>query len=328
MKFEYSAGAVVYRYKEGRRQYLFLKSQEGWLGIPKGHIEKGETAEQAAVRETMEESGLRITLDRFFKDKFSYWFVFNNEKIHKDLTIFLARIDGNSRVMISDENTGYKWLRYDQAMRQLKYRNLKSVLKSAHDYINREEAMRIVNDEYAALPGRTKEWDLSAVFVPGEGPLNAKVVLLGQAPGRNEDMQRRPFIGVSGRLLDRLIHIAGLKRSDAYIFSTVQFFPPENRVPTDDEINLCRPFLKRQLEIIKPRVVVLLGAVASREMLGLANVMSERGKTIEKNGVVYLVTLHPAAAVRMKKFTPLLEQDFRKLKQLIKGDGNSAKQTA
>ncbi|MGI0133977.1 MAG: NUDIX domain-containing protein, partial [Candidatus Micrarchaeaceae archaeon] len=99
MKFEYSAGAVVYRHKDGKRQYLFLKSEEGWLGIPKGHIEEGETAEQAAIREIREEAGLDVELDMFFRDKFSYWFVFDKQKIHKDLTIFLSRVHGGPKVM-------------------------------------------------------------------------------------------------------------------------------------------------------------------------------------------------------------------------------------
>lgn len=321
MKFEYSSGAFVYRNKDGKRQYLFLKSEEGWLGIPKGHIEKGETAEQAAMREIREESGLDVALDKFFRDKFSYWFVFNNEKIHKDLTVFLARLDGKPKVTISEEHAGFKWLTYAQSMKQLKYRNLKGILKRVDDYINRQERMEELNSEYAELPNKTSGWDLSKTLVPGEGPLDADVVLLGQAPGRNEDIQRRPFIGVSGRLLDHMIQVAGLKRDRVYILSTVQFFPPENRAPTDEEIEWCRPFLMRQIKVIKPKIVVLLGSVASKEMLGIANVMSEHGKVAEKDGIAYLVTIHPAAAIRMKKFTPLLEQDFRKLKGLAKFHG-------
>ncbi len=92
--------------------------------------------------------------------------------------------------------------------------------------------IRKLNLEYSRLP-RGRNWKLSERFVPGEEPLDAEVMIIGQAPGRNEDIQKRPFIGASGKFLDRLIRLAGLDRKLIYVCSVVQFFPPKNRVPTE-----------------------------------------------------------------------------------------------
>src|SRR5271154_3141943 len=106
--------------------------------------------------------------------------------------------------------------------------------------------MKKLNSKYKRLPALIKGWSLSRRFVPGEGPLTAKVMLIGQAPGRTEDELLRPFIGTSGKFLDTLIGMAGLERKSVYICSVVQYFPPKNRIPTDEEIEACNGFLLRQ----------------------------------------------------------------------------------
>jgi len=177
--------------------------------------------------------------------------------------------------------------------------------------------IRKLNLEYSRLP-RGRNWTLSDRFVPGEGPVDAKVMIIGQAPGRNEDVQKRPFIGASGKFLDRLILLAGLDRKQIYVCSVVQFFPPKNRVPTKDEVSLCRRFLFRQIEIINPRLVILLGAVACKTVLDMEEVSKIRGSMVRKDGRAYFLSMHPAAAVRIRSKMPLMEDDFRKLRLIIK----------
>ena len=184
------------------------------------------------------------------------------------------------------------------------------------DLQRRKSKMASINREYAKLP-EGRKWSLSRRLVEGEGQLDSEVMVIGQAPGRFEDISGRPFIGASGRLLDRLLGLAGLKREEVYITSVVQFFPPKNRKPSDSEIAKCMPFLERQIEVIRPKVVVLLGAVSAGTLVGKGKVMSEHGSFVEKDGIMYFVTLHPAAGVRIKKNIPVLEDDFRLLGRKI-----------
>ena len=184
---------------------------------------------------------------------------------------------------------------------------------------SRAKLMMLLNREYSMLPKDTDDWKLSRNFVPGEGPLDADVMLIGQAPGRNEDITGRPFIGVSGKFLDRLIGIAGLERNRVYIASAVQFFPPDNRMPTDREIDLCKGFILRQIGIIRPKAIVLMGSVACRTILGIGGISKERGRIIRKDGISYMLSLHPAAAVRIRSKMPIMEEDFKKFGKAISG---------
>jgi DNA polymerase len=182
--------------------------------------------------------------------------------------------------------------------------------------MDRRTEIKRLNLQYSKLP-KSRNWSLSDRFVPGEGPLDADVMIIGQAPGRNEDIQKRPFIGTSGKFLDRLITLAGLDRNLIYVCSVVQFFPPENRVPTNDEISICSKFLFRQLEIVDPKLVILLGAVACKTVLGMEKVSKIRGSIVKKDGRIYFISMHPAAAVRIRNKIPLMENDFSNLKGAI-----------
>ncbi len=314
MQFGYDGGCMVYRYKGGERQFLFLtKEPRGRLDLPKGHIEKGESVEAAAIRETKEETGLDVKLDRFFRFTVAFYFMAEGEKIRNSVRYFLSQVSPDAQVRVSHEHTGFVWLTYDEAMKRWKFK--KDLIRETNSYIDRLEAMEKLNDEYSRLPAKGA-WDLSPAFVPGEGPLNARVMLIGQAPGAEEDVQRRPFVGRSGVLLSHLLRLAGLRRDSIYITSVVQFFPPKNRMPSPEEVRACRPYLTRQIELIKPELIVLLGALSSKELAGVENIMQEHGKIVEK-GNRYFVTIHPAAAVRLQKNVPLIEHDFRKLKGLL-----------
>lgn len=142
--------------------------------------------------------------------------------------------------------------------------------------------------------------------VPGEGPTNADIFLIGQAPGREEDKTGRPFVGRAGQLLNGLLKDIGLPREQVFITSVVKHFPPNNRAPRKDEIHACKPYLLRQLTIVKPKIVVLLGNTAQQALKdepALANVR-------------VLPTVHPAAAMRFPEMKKRITQDFKRLKHL------------
>ncbi len=183
--------------------------------------------------------------------------------------------------------------------------------------MGRKMEMKKLNSEYAKLPLKARDWELSRSFVPGDGPLDAKVMIIGQAPGRNEDVERKPFIGASGKFLTELIGLAGLDRKSIYISSVVQFFPPKNRVPTRREIELCRPFIMGQIEIVDPKVILLLGSVACKAILNLEKVASIRGTHVKKGGRTYLISLHPAAGVRIRKNMPVMREDFAGFRKVL-----------
>lgn len=316
MREEYSYGVILYSIREGKCYYLLLKRREGWLDFPKGHIEKGENGVDAALRETGEESGVSLVpedLVPYFHYGIKYYFTYNGEKIFKHLTMFLAEIQPETPVKVSSEHCGFTWLSYEQAMQELKFKNQRDMLEYASKYIEKLNRIKKLNDEYKKIY-MNRKWNLSTNFVPGEGNLNASLFLVGQAPGKNEDIMRRPFVGRSGKLLDSLLEEIKIKRENVYITSVVQFFPPENRAPTEEEIELCKPELLKQIEIIGPKIIVLLGAIASRAMLHARSVMDEHGKLFENK---YFVTLHPAAALRNPENLKIMESDFQVLKKII-----------
>lgn len=183
--------------------------------------------------------------------------------------------------------------------------------------MGKDEEIRKLNLEYGKLPSSISNWQLSKTFVPAEGPATAKVMLIGQAPGRNEDIQRRPFIGTSGKFLDRLIGIAGLERKNVYICSVVQFFPPKNRIPNDEEIDLCKQFLERQIKIIDPKIIILLGSLSCKTVLGVDKIMKVHGTAVKKDGRTFLLSMHPAAAIRIRTKIPIMEKDFAKFRSQI-----------
>lgn len=160
--------------------------------------------------------------------------------------------------------------------------------------------------------------------VPGEGNSNAKIVFIGEAPGRQESLTGRPFIGRSGQYLTKLIESTGLKREEVFITSPVKYFPvvpntqpPKGRAPTDVEITHGKTHLDKQLEIIKPKLIVLLGSIAAKALLGTPPMVSKtHGTIIKENGRNYFYTYHPAAAIRFFKFRKLIESDFKILKRL------------
>ncbi len=155
----------------------------------------------------------------------------------------------------------------------------------------------------------------------GVGPANAKIMLLAEAPGRMEDKTGVPFAGAAGKFLNKLLLEAGLKREETYITNVVMSRPPNNRKPLPDEIGFCRPFLKGKISIIKPELVVSLGATASEELLGRRVVLGSEHGTLqdcEYAGVKFklFVSYHPAAALYGGQTRLKLQEDFKKLGKL------------
>ena len=144
--------------------------------------------------------------------------------------------------------------------------------------------------------------------VPGEGPCPAKIMLVGEAPGKDEDLTGRPFVGRAGRLLDEALSKAGLERSEVFITSAVKCRPPENKMPKAREIEACHPYLQAQIAALEPEVVCLMGNVAAQAVLAKKGVASLRGKIYENR---FLVTYHPAAVLRNRNLMEVFISDLR-----------------
>jgi len=144
--------------------------------------------------------------------------------------------------------------------------------------------------------------------VPGSGPSPARIMLVGEAPGREEDLKGLPFVGRAGRLLDRALALAGLVRSEVFITSVIKCRPPENRKPKKLEVDLCRPYLQAQMDIVHPRIVCLMGNTATQAVLGMQGVKTLRGQILQDR---FLVTYHPAAVLRNNNLMDEFVSDLR-----------------
>lgn len=153
----------------------------------------------------------------------------------------------------------------------------------------------------------------------GEGNHNARVLFVGEAPGSQEDQTGRPFVGKAGQLLDRIIEGAmGLRRSDVYIANINKCHPPGNRDPQPDEVAACLPYLKRQVEIIRPEVIVCLGRVAGQNLLGSTeSTTALRRRQHEYDGVPVIVTWHPAYLLRQPERKRDTWEDIKKVNRLL-----------
>lgn len=162
-------------------------------------------------------------------------------------------------------------------------------------------------------------WRTRTNAVPGEGSLNTDIMFIGEAPGRNEDLQGRPFVGAAGKLLTELISKIGLQRSEVYITNVVKCRPPGNRDPTPEEIKACSPYLDKQIQIIKPKIIITLGRHSTKYILSKANIKVNsitkvHGKVFRLNiynmHIKVIPTYHPAAALYNPRIRSILENDF------------------
>lgn len=154
--------------------------------------------------------------------------------------------------------------------------------------------------------------------VPGEGNPHATVLFIGEGPGRDEDLLGRPFVGAAGQLLEKMMASIGLTRNDVYIANVVKCRPPGNRAPEPDEVAACLPYLRAQTALIGPRIIVLMGASAAKAILGdQIRITRDRGQWIERKGVWFMPTFHPAALLRDESKKRPVWEDLKEIKKKI-----------
>lgn len=172
-------------------------------------------------------------------------------------------------------------------------------------------------EEIRSLMGNCQLCELGQTrsnLVFGVGDPHARVMIIGEGPGKNEDLQGEPFVGVAGKKLDALLGNAGLTRDEVYIANVVKCRPPSNRNPRPAEIEACSPFLREQVRSIWPDAIICLGNFASQWVLKTdRGVMSLRGRLHQQGHFVVLPTFHPAACIYHSEWQPLLEEDLRLL---------------
>ena len=159
--------------------------------------------------------------------------------------------------------------------------------------------------------GRTKA-------VPGEGPPGPDILLIGEAPGFHEDQQGRPFVGAAGRFLEDLLASIGLARDDVFIANVIKCRPPKNRDPLADEIEACKPYLDRQIQLLKPKLVVTLGRFSMARAFPNARISRIHGQPRKIDGIVYYPMYHPAAALHQPSLRQVITDDMKRIPELLK----------
>lgn len=156
-------------------------------------------------------------------------------------------------------------------------------------------------------------------IVLGAGNRQAKVMFIGEGPGADEDIQGEPFVGKAGKLMDQAFKGIGIERKDVYIANVVKCRPPQNRNPEQDEVDSCIDYLRAQVMLVKPEIIVLLGSVALKAILGKEySITSSRGKWVEKKGIQYMPTFHPAALLRDESKKIAFWKDLKEVKNASK----------
>jgi uracil-DNA glycosylase len=186
------------------------------------------------------------------------------------------------------------------------------------------EALRTLLDSFDGCALRTTATRL--VF--SDGNPQARIMFVGEAPGREEDLEGLPFVGRSGKLLDRMIAAIGLDRTSAYIANVIPWRPPGNRTPTPQETQICLPFIQRQIELVNPDVLVTLGNPSTQVLLGTREgIMKSRGKWIDYDTgsrvIRALATFHPAYLLRSPSYKRLAWQDLRTIAKALEDAGSS-----
>ena len=175
-----------------------------------------------------------------------------------------------------------------------------------------EEVARQVHDctDCPLSEGRT-------LAVPGEGPEHAEVMFIGEGPGYNEDQQGRPFVGAAGQFLEHLLASVGMARDQVYITNMIKCRPPNNRDPLPGEVAACSKYLDRQIQLIRPKVIVTLGRHSLVRFLPGATISKARGKAVPKDGFILYPMYHPAAALHQQSLRSVIEEDFKGIPALL-----------
>jgi uracil-DNA glycosylase len=153
--------------------------------------------------------------------------------------------------------------------------------------------------------------------VPGEGPENAQLLFIGEAPGWHEDQQGRPFVGPAGQFLEQLLSSIGLKREQVYIANVIKCRPPGNRDPLPGEIQACNKWLNKQIDLIKPKMVVTLGRYSMARYFPNETISKIHGKAKKVNNIIYFPMYHPAAALHQGNLRKVIQEDMLKIPALL-----------
>jgi uracil-DNA glycosylase family 4 len=154
--------------------------------------------------------------------------------------------------------------------------------------------------------------------VPGIGPEDAEIMFIGEGPGYHEDQEGKPFVGPAGKFLDQLLDSIGMKRDQVYIANVVKHRPPNNREPLPSEIAACSLFLTRQLDIIRPKIIVTLGRHSMARFFPNKSISRIHGTAEKRDGIIYYAMYHPAAALHQQNLRTQIEQDMLKIPVLLK----------
>jgi len=183
--------------------------------------------------------------------------------------------------------------------------------------MTKNEAMKALSEEIFSCTG-CQLCKKRKKAVPGEGSLMARIMFIGEGPGHDEDVTGRPFVGPAGQLLTKMLASIGLTREEVYICNIVKCRPPENRIPFSEEAEACLPFLRRQFAIIRPKIVVCLGATAARYIIDNdIRITRDRGKWYEKGGIPMIPTYHPSALLRDESKKKEAWEDLKQIKKRL-----------
>lgn len=161
-------------------------------------------------------------------------------------------------------------------------------------------------------------WESRTIAVPGDGKANAKVMIIAEAPGREEDETGLPFVGAAGRFLDHILEGTKLDRKDFFITNTVKCRPPKNRTPKSSEVKICASnYLFEQVGLVNPKLIMLLGLVAAKRLLNVKSINEARGRVIEHEGRKFIVGYHPASRFYRDDLAEKVMEDFDLLRREV-----------
>ena len=213
-------------------------------------------------------------------------------------------------------------IRKEENIQPVKQNLESSAVKNAKDLCNSISTLSELFEALNKFNGCNLK-NTAASTVIGEGNHNADIMFIGEAPGADEDKMGKPFVGKCGKLLDKMLSAIDLNRDDCYITNVLPWRPPGNRTPTDDELAICLPFLKKQIELIKPKVIVLLGGIALKSLMDSNDSISRtRGKWLEyeceaNKSICTIATYHPSFLLRSSSQKSRAWADFLRLKNKI-----------